>query len=362
MKLKLNIWPIVGLLILIGMSFLFFKIFVFIAISVFLFLVGYPITYRIESIRIKKKKIPDSIAAVITLILLLAVFSLFFFLIFPPLIEQVNGLSVLNFYDVVQKVLQQFPSLKLLMLQLGTEDALKHTLETRVNSVMEFQNMSLIINNVFSYLGAILSGIFCVLFITFFFLKDEMIVKQSFLLIMPSKYEKEVRDVLRTSKQMLSGYFRGLLIDMLIVGCLVGFGLWACGIKNALIIAVVAGLFNVIPYVGPVITFLVAFFLGASSCIAFEHYDLIRSVMTKISLVLLSVYVLDALFIQPFIFSSTVKAHPLEVFIVTLMAGSLAGILGMILAMPVYTLFRIIAKEFLTQFKFFKKITEQIPE
>lgn len=362
MKLKLNIWPFIGLLLIVAMALLFFKIFIYIAISVFLFLIGYPITYRIESIRIKRKKIPDSIAALLTLTILLGVFSLFFILIVPPLLDQVNSLSTLNYYDVIQNVLHQFPALKGLMAQLGTEAALKHSIETRAHGLMDSQNISLLINNVFSYLGAIVSGIVCVLFITFFFLKDELIVKQSLLLVMPSRYEVKVRDVLRTSKQMLSGYFVGLIIDMLIVGTLVGVSLWLCGIKNALIIAVVAGVFNVIPYLGPVITALVAFFLGASSCIATEHYELIRTVMTKISIVLVSVYALDALLIQPFIFSNTVKAHPLEVFLVTLMAGSLAGISGMILAMPTYTLFRIIAKEFLTQFKFFKKITEQIPE
>jgi predicted PurR-regulated permease PerM len=362
MNLKLNIWPFIGVLLFIVMVFLFSKVFIYIAVSVFLFLIGYPITYRIESVKLKNKKIPDALAAIITIALLLGIFVLLFVLIVPPLIDQINSLSTLNFFDVVQNVLLQFPSLKTMMLQLGTEDALKHAIEKRLQGLVDAQNMSLVINNVFSYLGAITSGIFCVLFITFFFLKDEMIVKQSLLLVTPGKYEQQIRDVVRTSKRMLSGYFVGLLIDMFIVGTLVGLSLWVCGIKNALIIAVVAGLFNVIPYVGPIITFLVALFLGASSCIAFEHYELIRPVITKISLVLLTVYLLDALLIQPYIFSNTVKAHPLEVFLVTLMAGSIGGILGMIVAMPVYTLFRIIAKEFLTQFKFFKKITEQIPE
>lgn len=362
MKLKLNIWPFIGLLLIVVLAILFFKIFVYICISGLLFFIGYPITYRIESVKISKRKIPDSLAAIVTLLVLLGVFTLLFILIVPPLLDQMNSLSSLNYYDVIRNVLQQFPTLKELMLQLGSEAALKQAIEGRMHKLMEFQNMSLIINNMFSYMGAIVSGIFCVLFITFFFLKDEMIVKQSLLLITPSRYEQQVRDVLRTSKKMLSRYFVGLLIDMFIVGVLVGISLWACGIKNALIIAVVAGLFNVVPYVGPVITILIAFFLGSSSCIAFEQYELIRPAITKISIVLVSVYALDALLIQPFIFSSTVKAHPLEVFIVTLMAGSMAGIVGMIIAMPAYTLLRIIAKEFLTQFKFFKKITEQIPE
>jgi predicted PurR-regulated permease PerM len=92
------------------------------------------------------------------------------------------------------------------------------------------------------------------------------------------------------------------------------------------------------------------------------QYDQITTVITKIIASLLTINVLDAIFFQPFIFSNTVKAHPLEIFIVILMAGTLAGISGMIVAIPVYTLIRIVAKEFLAHFKFFKKLTEKIPD
>src|SRR5574343_135443 len=159
---------------------------------------------------------------------------------------------------------------------------------------------------------------------------------------------------------MLSRYFTGLFIDVIIVGVLAGGLMYVLGIKNALIIGCIAGLFNVIPYIGPFITLIFALFLGVSGCIETGHYELIRTVMTKIFLTLLSINILDAALIQPYIFSNTVKAHPLEIFLVILMAGTIAGIGGMVVAIPVYTLIRIIAKEFLTQFKFFRKITEKI--
>jgi predicted PurR-regulated permease PerM len=70
--------------------------------------------------------------------------------------------------------------------------------------------------------------------------------------------------------------------------------------------------------------------------------------------------VLDAALIQPFIFSKSVKAHPLEVFLVILVAGTVAGIPGMIFAIPSYTIFRVIAREFLSGFKIIRKLTEKI--
>ena len=119
---------------------------------------------------------------------------------------------------------------------------------------------------------------------------------------------------------------------------------------------------NIKKYSLPIITLFFAVFLGVSGCIEFNEYDAIASTITKIIMILIGTNLVDAMLIQPAIFSNTVKAHPLEIFLVILMAGSIGGILGMVVAIPTYTLLRIIAKEFLIHFKFFKKLTESIPE
>ena len=304
----------------------------------------------------------DGLASAITLLFIFGTLCCFFSMILPPLIEQVSFMSTLNFYDVVHDILEQYPSLKSTVAKLGSEEALKTALNEKFNSAFNFGNVSVIINNLFAYLAAILGGLFCVMFITFFLLKDENTVNKTLLLLTPHKFENEMKDVLRTSKSMLSKYFTGLLIDIVIVGSLSGICLWIFGIKNALIIGVMAGLFNLIPYLGPIITLCFALFLGVSGCIEAGQYQLISPTITKIFCVLISINLLDAIFVQPYIFSNTVKAHPLEIFLVILMAGTLAGIGGMVVAIPVYTLIRIIAKEFLSHFKFFKKLTENIPE
>jgi predicted PurR-regulated permease PerM len=134
------------------------------------------------------------------------------------------------------------------------------------------------------------------------------------------------------------------------------------GIKNALVIGLLAGVLNVIPYIGPIITMIFALFLGVSGCIELGDYANMTLVLTKIFFILISVNVIDSMLIQPFIFSNTVKAHPLEIFLVILMAGALGGIIGMVIAIPSYTLIRIVAKEFLQQFKFFQNISKNIPD
>ena len=362
MKSKKYIIPII-ILLLTGLgAWLFYKVLLYLVISLVLFLIGFPLTSRIERVKIGGKKINDGIASVITLLVILGVLTSFFIMILPPLIEQVSFMSTLNFYDVLHDILDQYPSLKTMLNKLGSESALKLAVNEHFSSAFNFGNVSSVINNLFDYLAAFLGGLFCVLFITFFLLKDENTVNKTLLLITPQNFETQMTDILRTSKKMLSKYFTGLLIDIIIVGSLAGICLWLFGIKNALIIGVMAGLFNLIPYLGPIITLCFALFLGVSGCIEAGQYILISSTITKITIVLLSINLFDAIFLQPYIFSNTVKAHPLEIFLVILMAGTLAGIGGMVVAIPVYTLIRITAKEFLVQFKFFKKLTENIPE
>ena len=362
MPIKINIWRIIGLLALVAFAVLFFKIVIYIAISFVLFLVGYPLTYRLKTIKIGKRYMPDTLAALITILGIVSLVFGLFFLIIPPLVTEVKFLSTLNFYDVFHNILEQFHGVKALLLKIGSEEDLKQNLSLQLNEYLNTTNLSAIVNNTFEYFGTIFGGILCVLFITFFLLKDEMIVKNSLITIAPAGVEKEMRDVLRITKKMLSRYFVGLFIDMFIVGGSVFLFLTVFGIKSALIIAFCAGILNIIPYIGSAITMIIAIILGVSACISAGSYDQIGPTIYTIFFTLLTINLVDGFIIQPYIFSNSVKAHPLEIFIVTLMAGALGGIFGMVVALPVYTIIRIIAGEFLSHLKFFRKISENITD
>lgn len=360
MKTRYYLWRIAGVVLLLLLAYVFFNIVIYVLISAILFLIGSPITKKLESIKIRGKQIPDALAAAFTLFSIAMVLLLLFKMIVPPLITQANLLSNLNFYDVLHNILAQFPGLDNTLKSFGTATDIKLALSSQLDSFLNVSNVSWVVNNLFSYTGTILGGTLCVLFITFFFLKDERILKESILTITPSTYETSIQDILHTSKKMLSKYFTGLFIDMLIVGTLAGSLMWIMGIDNALIIGFTAGILNVVPYIGSMITMIVAVFLGVSGCIAHGDYALIMGTITKTFFGLLSINLIDGFIFQPFIFSNSVKAHPLEIFIVTLMGATIGGIAGMIVALPVYTIFRIVAKEFLTRFKFFKKLTEKL--
>ena len=342
--------------------YLFTNVVVYLIISLVLALIGIPVLHVLTKLKIGKWRIREGIAAVITLLLFLSILYSISVIFLPPLLVQINFLSHANLEDVLHNVLAYNPTIKQVFNKFGTEHQIAVAISEQTTNFVNFKNVTFLFNNTIAYASTIFGGLFSVLFITFFFLKDEKMVVKSLLLITPSALDSEMKDILRTSKKMLSHYFIGLFIDMVLICTIVTTLMWIFGIRNAPVIGCLAGIMIVIPYIGPVITLFFAVFLGVSGCIEFNEYDAIASTITKIIIILIGTNLVDAMLIQPTIFSNTVKAHPLEIFLVILMAGSIGGILGMVVAIPTYTLLRIIAKEFLIHLKFFKKLTENIPE
>jgi len=134
-------------------------------------------------------------------------------------------------------------------------------------------------------------------------------------------------------------------------------GLTIIGIEGALVIAFFAGIINIIPYLGPVIGASMGVILGVTTLLSIGQFGLIGHTAWMILLVFGIVILLDNVLYQPLIYGKSVKAHPLEIFLVIIAAGSIGGITGMIIAVPTYTFLRIVAKEFLSQFKLVRSLT-----
>jgi predicted PurR-regulated permease PerM len=293
---------------------------------------------------------------------MLSVFASFFYAFVPLIIGQASFISTLNFKDVFSGALDSFPAVKNMLTNMGAMDDVSKKLNDQLASFLNVGNASYLLNSFLSAFGSIVGGALAICFITFFLLKDNKLTGRTILLITPVAYETEMTDILRTTKSLLSKYFVALFIDVVMIILLVGTSLTILGVKNAWFIGVFAGVMNIIPYLGPFISYTFACFLGITGCMEAHETFLIGNVIEKIFWVLICVNMFDAFVMQPYLFSKSVKAHPLEIFIVILMASSLAGVGGMIVAIPTYTLIRIVAKEFLANYKFFKKLTENIPE
>jgi predicted PurR-regulated permease PerM len=208
--------------------------------------------------------------------------------------------------------------------------------------------------------GNIFIGLFSILFIAFFFLKDENMFEEGLLLFIPTEHHLATRKVVAESKNLLVRYYIGVVMELIGVMSLIAIGLWIFGVKNALLIGFFGGLMNIIPYLGPIIGSAIGLMLGVTSTLAAGSYNELMPVIFKLAGVFLVVNFIDNNILVPVIYSKSVKSHPLEIFLVIIIGGGIAGLLGMLLAVPVYTLLRVIAKEFFQQFRVVKKLTETI--
>lgn len=358
-------WYIIIPVVLIAgfLAWYFSNILIYILISTVLSLIGRPLVRLLDKIRFGKFKFPHTLSAAITLIVLFGVIVGIVAIVLPLLVKQASALSNINTESLLESYRAQLVPIQHFLTKynlISADKDLESVINEKVMSLIGKTNIPDILNNAISLTGNLFMAIFSIAFITFFFLKQEKMLLSGIMLITPIHYQTEVKHVYIKTIRLLSRYFTGLLLDLTIVITLITLGMWIFGFKNALTIGLFAGLMNVIPYVGPIIGAGIALVLGLTGNADPNVSQDMMPMIFEILGVLLVVNSLDAFFMQPFIYSNRVKSHPLEIFLVILISGSAAGILGMILAIPTYTVIRIIAKEFLSESRFVRKITEKI--
>ena len=185
-----------------------------------------------------------------------------------------------------------------------------------------------------------------VLFITFFFLKDGKDIFRTLLSQFPSKQRKKLKLSFVKIENLLTRYFSGVLIQITILFILYFILLLILGVENSFAIAFICAILNIIPYLGPLISIFLMIILSATNNIdAFIFNDfLANSIWLLVGFT--AIQMLDNFILQPYIFSSSIKSHPLEVFIVIIFSGLLFGIFGLIIAIPVYTTIKVIYNSF----------------
>jgi len=212
-------------------------------------------------------------------------------------------------------------------------------------------------------LGAISSfclGLASVLFITFFFLKDRLQFIVGAKKLIPDSQEDKILDSAHKRNHLLSRYFIGLLLQLFIVFILYVIVLLIFGILNLFIIAFLCAVLNIVPYVGPLIASILASILTMLSHLRSDFQTVILPTTIYVLIGFWIVQVIDNNLSEPIIFSKSVSSHPLEIFLVILIAGFLSGILGMIIAVPLYTILKVVGKEFFPENAVIKLFTKNI--
>lgn len=302
----------------------------------------------------------NNVWAVITTFLLLIIFVSLFFLMFVPLItSQAHSLSLLNTNDIQEKITLLYYDISLFLIERGIliEDVVK---DFDINSILNLSFLPSFFNSFLSTVSSIGIGIASVLFITFFFLKDKVLFIIGAKKIIPDSHEEETLNSIHKINYLLSRYFIGLLLQLFIIFILYYIVLLIFGINNALIIAFLCAILNIIPYIGPTIASFLAAILSMIGHIGEDFQSVMLPYTIYILLAFSVVQIIDNNVNQPLIFSNSTKSHPLEIFLVILIAGFLTGILGMIIAVPLYTIIKVIAKEFYPNNKFVKILTKNL--
>jgi len=287
-----------------------------------------------------------------------------FFVIFVPLVTtQINYFSTIDSEKIVQLV--EVPISKVENIfrnfnkDITNELSIKDYVASKVSGVLNINMIQNFLGSLVDILGNLLVAVFSITFITFFFLKDQHLFFESILMWVPEKYTENISRALYSIKRLLTRYFIGILIQSTCVMILITIGMTIAGIdfQQALVMGLILGILNVIPYVGPWVGLFIALIMGVASHMNQDFTTVVIPLVTYMIIVEAITHLIDNVVFQPVIFSSSVKAHPLEIFIVVLAAGFAAGIPGMILGIPAYTVLRVLAREFFYNFKAVQRIT-----
>jgi len=290
-----------------------------------------------------------------------------FFIIFVPLVtRQINYFSTIDSEKIVQIVAGPINKVENIVRAINKDIPQNITIQDYiVKKVAGVLNINLIqnfIGSLIGILGNVIIAIFSITFITFFFLKDQRLFYESILMWVPDTYVENVTRALNSIKNLLTRYFIGIVIQSTCIMILVTIGMTIVGIdfQQSLVMGLIIGILNVIPYAGPWIGLAIAITMGVASHISQDINTVVVPLVTYMIIVEVIVHLIDNIVFQPVIFSNSVKAHPLEIFIVVLASGFAAGIPGMIFGIPAYTVLRVLAREFFYNFKAVQKITSSL--
>ncbi|EGV44754.1 AI-2E family transporter [Bizionia argentinensis JUB59] len=344
-----------GIAILLYFIFKIQSVIVYIAISVVISLTGRPIVRFLRD----RLKFNNLVAVAVTMVILLGFIAGLVGLFIPLLVEQGQNLSLLNIDSLqgsIQNLYNQAAS-HFNMNDLHVQETLK---ESGLFSTINFALIPELLNAIFSGLGSFSIGLFSVLFISFFFLKDSKLFENSLLALIPDNKINRVKKSIDKIKNLLSRYFVGLVFQITVLFVIYTTGLLIVGVQNAVVIAFLCALINLIPYLGPVIGGLIMILLTMTSNLDASFSDVILPETLYVLIVISVGQLIDNFFSQPIIFSRSVKSHPLEIFLVIIIAGLLFGIVGMVVAIPAYTAIKVILKEFLSDNKIVQSLTKNI--
>ena len=344
-----------------GLCWYFRSVLVYILLAVVVSLIGKPLMTLLQKITIKGRKAPDWILAAFTIILLMVIFTAVITMIVPVVSGIVKNISLTNIEDAARRVAIPLADFNTFLIstfpKLGSDFRIEVVAVQELHKLFDPSAFSSMIGSAASFVTDLGIGIFSVVFISFFFIKDDGLFTSMVAALVPDKHESNAAQAIADIGNLLSRYFIGVLIEILGVALLNFLGLLfiaRLGADAALGIAFLTGLLNVIPYVGPLFGGVLGTILGLVLKYSSTNPVGLDVNFWIFTIILIAIFcttqLVDNFLYQPVIYSTSIKAKPLEIFIVLLVVGHIGGPISMIAAIPSYTAVRVIA------FRFFRKI------
>ncbi len=355
--------PVAAIAIIVFMVWYFSDLVTYVLIATFLSLIGMPLARRLNHIRIGKYKIPKGLSAFITLLSMVLIFVLFILIIVPLIIKQANVIATIDMDALLfyyQDPMNRFNEFLVQYDVIGSGETLAQYLESQLTDLLNLTKFTNFFANLVSATGSVFMATFIILFLTFYFLHDDSLGRKFILILTPDDQVDNMSHVLTESKILLTRYFQGIMLEVIIMMTLESTGLLIFGVPNAVLIGFFGGLMNIIPYLGPLLGATLGVILATLSELSLGNYDILPYTMITVVAVFAVANLIDNMVLQPQIYSRSTKAHPVEVFLVIIMGGKIAGVAGMILAIPTYTVIKIIAREFANQMKLVKFLTSKM--
>ncbi len=279
---------------------------------------------------------------IVYIILFLFLFS-FIFLLIPASVDQLNTLisELPHLTQNIKKIILDLLTPKMVNINPKmVEDVSKN-----IDSVLRDLQMGLmgytklIVMKITSIFSLIVFGSILVPFVLFYFLVDLELFKRNFVSYIPPTKRDEVFEIIEDVDKMLSKFIRGRVFTSIIVGILETLGLYLLGIKFALIVGVVSGILNFIPFIGPVIgTFIAILF-------SLEKFSLLK--ILEIIILYVVVNQIESFVLNPRILGKELDLHPLTVILSFLFFGKIFGFLGILLAVPIISLIKVLFNHYL---------------
>ncbi len=337
----------------------FSEIVIFIIVAMVISIVGTPLVELFRKIKIGKVRFPHGLSVAITLILMMIImFGLFSFFI-PLVLREASMISQIDTQKLALYFQPQIQWLQSVILQYGIIPkgaTIESSLKEMILKLIDFNVFSNVLSSLISFTGSFFFNLFSILFLSFFFLYDVTMMPKLMLLIIPQKYEEQTKNIMVRSKKLLSRYLIGLIIQVMANILTYSIALLIVGVQGALVIAFFAGIIIIIPYIGGIIAVITGVLLGITGVISSGNYDQVGPMALKIAIAMLVVQAVDNNVFQPFIQGKSVQAHPVEIFLVVIAAAGMGGIPAMIVAVPAYGFLKIVATEFLSNFRLIKEM------